>query len=62
MPKVEVKGVSNSLSAELLNSNQLILSITNNDELRVCLFEKIIDYETLASEIKFLFQNMGELF
>lgn len=44
MAKVEALIGSNLLSAQLLSKNEFILRISENDELKTCVFEGIINY------------------
>jgi hypothetical protein len=58
MSKVEIKKAGNCFTVELLTSTELAMRITSNDEVETTIFEKIVSYETLDAEVKYLFQNI----
>lgn len=62
MSRVETKKAGECFAVELITSAELVMRISTNEELKTTIFEKIVRYETLDAEMKYLFQNIKELF
>lgn len=62
MSKVEIKKENHWFVLELITSTELVMRITNDDEGRTSIFQKIISYESLDAELKYLFQNAKDLY
>jgi hypothetical protein len=59
MSRVEIKKAGNCFTVEILTSKELAMRITSNGEVETTIFEKIVSYEALDAEMKYLFQNIS---
>lgn len=62
MSKVEIKKDNLWFALELITSTELAMRISNGDEAKTSLFEKIISYESLDAELKYLFRTAKEFY